>query len=226
MALDRTSAARAGLALVSDVGLDSLTVRRLAGELGVRAPALYWHFTDKRALLDEMTQLLLAPVVAGLQPTPGPADQVWEWLEHALVAVHEALGAQRDGARIAISAGIMSTPALGTLLERVVGALHVAGFGLADATRLAGLALQLVVGRTAEEQTRPEPDAELAIVNSDEFPYPLLAAGLRERHTAGASVADDFRYGVRVLIAGIRATAPTLNCAAATTPPPATPPPR
>jgi TetR/AcrR family tetracycline transcriptional repressor len=204
MAIDRTGAAQTALALVSEGGLDGLTVRRLADRLGVRAPALYWHFTDKRALLDEMTEILLGSVVADLPPAPETTDQVWAWLEHALVAVHDALGAQRDGARIATGAAI--TPALGTLLELLVTALHVAGFGLADATRLAGLAFQLVLGRTTEGQNRPEPAAELAILNSDEFPYPLLAAGLQARHASSATVADDVRFGVRVLIAGIRAT--------------------
>jgi|SRR5437588_6413948 len=32
-------------------GLEALTLRRLAGELGIRAPSLYKHFPDKAALL-------------------------------------------------------------------------------------------------------------------------------------------------------------------------------
>jgi AcrR family transcriptional regulator len=36
------------------VGLDGLTLRAIARELDVQAPALSWHFKDKQALLDEM----------------------------------------------------------------------------------------------------------------------------------------------------------------------------
>lgn len=52
--LDRALVARTALDLLSDLGLDGLTLRAIATELGVKAPALYWHFKDKQALLDEM----------------------------------------------------------------------------------------------------------------------------------------------------------------------------
>ena len=31
-------------------GYDGLTMRAIADEIGVQAPALYWYFADKRAL--------------------------------------------------------------------------------------------------------------------------------------------------------------------------------
>jgi len=52
--LDRKRVADTALKLLNEVGLDGLTLRAIAKELDVKAPALYWHFKDKQALLDEM----------------------------------------------------------------------------------------------------------------------------------------------------------------------------
>lgn len=38
---------RAALDLLNEVGLDGLTLRRIATELDVQAPALYWHVKNK-----------------------------------------------------------------------------------------------------------------------------------------------------------------------------------
>jgi AcrR family transcriptional regulator len=42
--------------MVSTAGLDSLSLRRLAGSLGVTAPALYAHVTDKRDLIRALAE--------------------------------------------------------------------------------------------------------------------------------------------------------------------------
>jgi len=41
---------RAARRLLESEGPDALTMRRIAGELGIQAPSLYKHFPDKRAL--------------------------------------------------------------------------------------------------------------------------------------------------------------------------------
>src|SRR5580658_4237715 len=59
MALDRPIILHHAFELLNEAGLEGLTLRRLAGRLNVKAPAIYWHFKDKRDLLDEMaTQVL------------------------------------------------------------------------------------------------------------------------------------------------------------------------
>ena len=77
-----------GLAAAGKVGLDGLTLRKLAAELRVEAPAVYWHFKNKQELLDEMATCVLTDGIeeilpgaiggmAGLDHAPGsrnPAD--------------------------------------------------------------------------------------------------------------------------------------------------------
>ena len=55
---------------MDDDGTSALTMRRLARELGVEAPALYWHFENKDALCREVVgtvgaQLQVATVAGG-----------------------------------------------------------------------------------------------------------------------------------------------------------------
>ena len=55
MAVTRDDVIQTAIQLLQEVGLDGLTLRRLATELGISAPTLYWHVKDKRELLDLMS---------------------------------------------------------------------------------------------------------------------------------------------------------------------------
>ncbi|MFP3693803.1 TetR family transcriptional regulator, partial [Burkholderia sp. SIMBA_048] len=58
--LDREAVVGTALELLNEVGVDGLTTRKLADRLGVQQPALYWHFRNKRALLDALAEAMLA----------------------------------------------------------------------------------------------------------------------------------------------------------------------
>jgi len=55
--LRRDAIVDAARGLISEVGLDGLTLRRLGGVLGVSATALYAHFADKDELLRAVAEL-------------------------------------------------------------------------------------------------------------------------------------------------------------------------
>jgi AcrR family transcriptional regulator len=48
------------LEIVSSRGVDGLTIRGLAGKLGVAVTAIYWHVGDKQALLDGLADQVVA----------------------------------------------------------------------------------------------------------------------------------------------------------------------
>lgn len=219
MAIDKEDAARTALRLLDDQGLDKLTVRRVASELGVQAPALYWHFDGKRALLDLMTDVMLTPAVTSLGH-PTPSQPWWRWLEQALDSLRRGLLAHRDGARVASGADVTRALALGTFVERTTEVLHDVGFGLGDASRAAGALVHFVIGRTVEEQSRPAPDAEREAASSDRFPFPTLARALSERHASGSTPEDDFRYSLTIMLTGLRTLHQQLGAGGHAEPPP------
>lgn len=67
--LSKLAIARAAVALADRAGTDGLTMRRLAGELGVATAALYRYFDDRQQLLVAMTDLVLTE-------TPPPPPQL------------------------------------------------------------------------------------------------------------------------------------------------------
>jgi TetR/AcrR family transcriptional regulator, tetracycline repressor protein len=198
--IDPDLVVRTALRMLDEDGLERLTLRRLAAELGVKAPALYWHFANKRALLDAMADAVLAPAVPGLAGPDEPDD--WpRWLERTADVLRARLLAHPDGAALALGADLSRAPALLRVVERTIEVLHGAGYGLADASRAAAAFVWFVVGRTVEEQALPDPAAVRRL--ADAGPSILLRA-MAERTTP-----DDrdvsFRFSVGIVVAGLRA---------------------
>ncbi|WP_222854215.1 TetR/AcrR family transcriptional regulator C-terminal domain-containing protein [Fodinicola acaciae] len=152
--LTRDRVVAVALRLLDEDGLEKLTLRRIATALEVRAPALYWHVANKRALLDYLTDAMLARSVAALRPPT--ADEPWpEWLHRAAAALRRCLLRHRDGARVASGADLTRAVALAEWLKRTVNVLCDAGFDRHDALVAGGALMSLVIGRTAEEQALP-----------------------------------------------------------------------
>ena len=86
----RVSSGRAKLADAD--GLEAVTIRRLAQELGVTPMALYWHFKNKDELMLGLADYLLADVKA----TRGPDDP---WLKQLRAMVEALLGRHRGPTR-------------------------------------------------------------------------------------------------------------------------------
>jgi AcrR family transcriptional regulator len=87
--LSRATVAEHAVKLADAEGLDGVTIRRLAQELGVSPMALYWHFKNK----DELLLGIADHVMSGVKATRDPADpwpkQVRAMVE-SLVAVMRA----------------------------------------------------------------------------------------------------------------------------------------
>ena len=99
MSLDRAAIADAAIALLDRDGLEGLSTRRLAAELGIRGPSLYWHFKNKRELVDQMAARLR---LEALPPAPGsevPFD-LRAWLEAGARGLRRVALSHRDGAAV------------------------------------------------------------------------------------------------------------------------------
>ena len=70
VALTREVIAKAALAILDEEGVGALTVRRLAGRLGVQSPSLYNHVTSKNEILNAVIELIDDEIDTGCLADP------------------------------------------------------------------------------------------------------------------------------------------------------------
>src|SRR5262249_53764529 len=93
--LDQAQIVRAALALLDEVGLDELTMRRLAERLDVKAASLYRHVRNKNELL-----ALLGDEISGEIPLVSAKGSWRDQLNEMAWNVRRGLLAHRDAARV------------------------------------------------------------------------------------------------------------------------------
>jgi AcrR family transcriptional regulator len=129
--LDQAQVVRAAIALLDQAGLDNLTMRGLAAELGVKAASLYRHVRNKEELLQ-----LLGDEISGEIAFPRSAGSWRDQLTEMAWNVRRGLLAHRDAARV-----LASTPPAGPRrlrhVEAVLRALRSAGLSDRAAARAA-----------------------------------------------------------------------------------------
>jgi TetR/AcrR family tetracycline transcriptional repressor len=130
MTIQRDDVVKAALDLLDRVGLAGLTVRRLAAELGVQAPALYWHFSSKQELLDEMVEVLAAELFPPVRPLRGGEDWA-EWIGEWARQAHRRRLARANAVLLAASAAPTANRCRQTEVQ--LAGLCAAGFAPADA---------------------------------------------------------------------------------------------
>ncbi|AOR32473.1 TetR family transcriptional regulator [Streptomyces fodineus] len=203
--LDRRRVAGTALRLLNEVGLDGLTLRAIAKELDVKAPALYWHFKDKQALLDEMATEMYRRMVA--DAALDPADTWQERLLKTNRGLRAALLGYRDGAKVYSGSHFTGTDHA-RRLEANLRLLTQAGLTLAQAVHAGRTTNAYTLGFVTEEQgVLPLPGERREGYDIGErarrlAEYPLAAE-------AGQLLFDgydaQFEEGLALLIAGIGA---------------------
>nr|AIA17965.1 Tetracyclin repressor, C-terminal all-alpha domain protein [uncultured bacterium] len=190
--LDRETVVGAALQLLNEVGIDGLTTRKLAEKLEVQQPALYWHFQNKRALLDALAAAMLAKKHKRSRPEKGEDWRVF--LKENARSFRKALLSYRDGARVHV--GSMPPADENGTAEIQIQFLCEAGFSPREAM-LALIAIShYVVGAVLEQQApRSKP--------SSSKPSSVLLQTLFSEYKAGGEEAA-FEYGLESLILGLR----------------------
>lgn len=200
MKLDKSAIVAAAIDLLNDVGIDALSTRQLAQRLGVQQPALYWHFRNKRELLNAMNAEILRRRHTSLAPEPG---QTWQAFVRAnALSFRHALLSVRDGARV--HAGTEAEPGDVEKLQRMMDLMTTQGFSPAQTMALMIAVGRYVVGCVLEEQSdMPTPEA-IAALDGSARPFPDLAAALAI-YREGTPQAH-FLAGIDLLIAGAEVT--------------------
>ncbi|MFF8784135.1 TetR/AcrR family transcriptional regulator C-terminal domain-containing protein [Streptomyces sp. NPDC015125] len=214
--IDRKKVVDTALRLLNEVGLDGLTLRAIAKELNVQAPALYWHFKNKQELLDEMAtemfRRMAGPVVAG-ESGAGPHDSTWQkTLVSACRAIRRELLGYRDGGKVFSGTRMTDDSAAGPL-DALMRCLTDAGFTPGEAARAWWTAYNYTVGLVIEEQSvhpvpgrraTRDPAYDQAERERRLGPdYPLAAQAGEELF---GDIEQGFEAGLRIIVAGITAT--------------------
>ena len=150
--LNRDRIVQAALEIADAEGLDALTMRRLAVELGAAPMAAYSHFRDKRELLAAVVDAVLAEVE--LPNLDGrwrkPIRRLAEPLRRALLA-HPAV-------MPAVNLHAAGAPAMSAVVDRAHGILRAAGFADDQAVAAADALGAFTLGAVSLELARASAD--------------------------------------------------------------------
>lgn len=205
----REPVVRAGLKLLNEVGIDGLTLRAIATEIGVQAPTLYWRFKNKQDLIDEMATHVLSEWVVNLLAEFAVSAA---WQERTFLfgkTLRIALLRYRDGARM-VAGSYFTDTALYEAMEKVFESFSKAKISTDDAARCLHTIYSFVVGFTIEEQAvlsprgerDPRYEASAREARIDASRYPLT-------RSAGAAFFENydarFEDSLRMIISGFSA---------------------
>src|SRR5215471_17702181 len=76
--LSRRRVLHAAVELADRDGLDLLTMRRLAQEVGAEAMSLYHHVANKEAVLDGIVEVILGEIMAAVDAVEAPSPEA-DW---------------------------------------------------------------------------------------------------------------------------------------------------
>ena len=201
------------LKLADADGLDALTIRKLAQDLGVTPMALYWHFRSKDELLEGLNERVWGEVEVSSDPSVPWAVQLRSGLESLLTA----LRAHPSAPQLMLEHEKRSAAAL-RAMDSALETLSHAGFSPQQAVAVARSTLYTAImlvqsepGRQpgvsateiAEEMRRHR--IEFSLLPVDQFPQVVANAA---ELTSCEDPEFHYTFGVTLFIAGVKAVAP------------------
>ena len=198
--LTRDAIVDAALVLLERDGMEGLSMRKLAQELGAGAASLYWHVGDKEELLS-----LLLDRIVGESKVPDPDPEHWQdQLREMARAARRQFHTRRDAAKLSmgrIPTGPNSLP----VMERTLAVLAASALPPRVISYAADM-FALYVGAFAYEESIDSGDPALFAeylrsLSPEDFP---VITGLAEDLVAG-DADERFEFGVEILIAGLEA---------------------
>ena len=209
--LSRDKVLRTAMAVADAGGLETLTMRTLGQELGVGPMAFYRHVANKDDMVDGIVDLVFDEIEL---PVAG-SDWKTAMRERA-IAVRDALMRHRW------AIGLMESrrnpgPANLRHHDAVIGSLRAGGFDMAMAAHAYSVLDGYIYGFALTKMSLPfENTAEIAEVAETmlaPFPlnaYPNLAAFITEHAMQpGYDYADEFEWGLDLILDGLEETAAT-----------------
>jgi len=194
--LTRARILDAAVELVDASGVEALSMRTLATQLGVEAMSLYNHVPSKEALLDGIVETVLDKVHAPVD------DGTWRETLQELALRHRAAALRHPRVMLLFSSRTVTSPAWRRAVEDTFAALDRGGFSPAAAVNAYRTFWGYVVGYVHSELRNadsPGLDAYLAALPPDEFPATHAHAIQLAEVDRGA----EFERGVELMLDAI-----------------------
>ena len=199
--LSKDRVLRAAMELADRDGLEALSMRRLAAELGVEAMSLYYHVKGKDDILDGIVELALSEV------EPASGGRNWKSaVRRSAISYHDALRRHRWVTSVPTSgeATLAQLRYMDALLKR----LREAGLS-PELTHNAYHALDSHVVGSALWLARIPPKAELDVLARNvlrQLPsdtYPDLVLHIQQHLSRAARGTKFFEFGLDLILDGI-----------------------
>lgn len=205
--LTREVVLMAALQLADAGGFNSLSMRKVAGELGVEAMSLYNHVRNKEDIVDGLVDIVFAEIEVA---EPGTVD--WR------TAMRERAGSVRDALNrhrwaVGMMEGRMNPgPANIRHHDSVMGCLREDGFGFRDAVHAYSVLDAYTYGFALQERglpfDAPEETSEVMRKQRENVPsmddYPYLMEVAAELEKAGYDYETEFYFGLDLILDGIQ----------------------
>lgn len=211
--LTRTAVLAGAVALADEIGVEPLTIRRLAERLEVKPMAIYHHVASKEEILDGMVDLVFAEIALP------PAGVGWKEAVRVRAASARDVLVRHRWAVPLLESRAHPGPATLAHHEAMLGCLRGAGFPMAMVAHAYALIDAFVYGFVLQqttmpfdtEGTSPEETAELmagimAAMPEGGFPH-LVAFATEHVLQPGYSFAAEFDFGLDLILDGLERAA-------------------
>ena len=191
----------AAIAIADEGGLDALTMRRLGEAFGVEAMAIYYHFANKDAVLDEAIERVF-----------GEIEQPSREIDWKTAMRRRALSVRDVLLRHRWAIGLMESrskggPAILGHHDAVLGCLRSAGFGVEQAGHAYALMDSYIYGFAQTQLALPfdSPSNAGALGRNMLAPFPAsefpnFAEMLEYASRPGYAYSDEFEFGLDLIL--------------------------
>jgi AcrR family transcriptional regulator len=205
--LSRDRVLRAAVALADDVGIESLSMRKLAQELGVVPMALYKHVANKEELLDGMVDVVIGEIDPPVHGTDWKSA-----VRQRILSARRALLRHPWASRV-LESRTNPTPLVLGYMDSMIGMFRAGGFSVDLTHHVMHTVGSRIFGFTQElfedaPSVDPETQATMPPEMAQRYPYitELVMAVYHEEASVVGSGCDDqfeFEFALDLLLDGI-----------------------
>ena len=211
--LSRERVLGAAIALADREGIDALTMRNLAHELGVEAMSLYYHVENKEALLDGVVDAIMSEIEEELGGFQVPGGDWKTDLRHRILTAREVMVRHKWAPRVLETRTALS-PIMMRYFDSLLGIMVEGGFSY-DLGHHAMHALGSIALGFSQELFEPDDeaaaDAEAAAMleqMADQLPYAvaMLQEITHDDPDSTIGWCDDqteFEFGLDLILDGL-----------------------